>query len=198
MLSNLPHIDGDGDIVEDNGFFPNLYCLNEKWHIDWLNSENRNDILFGFSGNTIEEAIQNAYDGYVIEMNKIIPTDELIAKLIDIMKKYGTNKVSLYRYVRDYDGDWYEQDMRELYNECEWQDDCLNGKYSGGYDTYPDDIEHIWNEVVDREIWKNPKYNIGTDGIYDESIMSAGHQLTIIFILNKNGTYKFEELCEFC
>lgn len=131
------------------------------------------------------------------ERKKIISSDTVIKNLIEIMKKYSTRKVSLYRYLRDNDGDWFEEDMREQYYDCDWGDDILNSKYNKKTDAYPNDIESVWDEVVDRELWKNPKYNIGTDGIYDQRIMSAGHILTINFIVYDDGTYKFEEVYDF-
>ena len=196
IFSKLPHINGDGEIVDDWGYTPSLYHFDGEWQVCWHHCED-GDGLFGFSGSTPEEAIQKAYDNYEAERKKITSSDTVIKNLIEVMKRYNTNKVSLYRYMRDNDGDWWVQDMRELYDERDWPDNVLNGKYIKETYSYPDDVEAVWNEIVSRELWKNPKFNIGTDGIYDQSIMSAGHKLTIDFIINDNGTYKFDEVCEF-
>ena len=190
IFSKLPHINGDGEIVDDGEYTPSLYHLNGQWLVRW------NDVLC-FSGSTPEDAIKNAYDNYENERKKIISSDTVINNLIEVMKKYGTNRVHLYRYMRDNDGDWWEQDMRELCDESDWVDNILNGKYDKETNRYPDDVEIVWNEIVNRELWKNPKFNNGTDGIYDQTIMSAGHKLTIGFIINDDGTYEFEEIFGF-
>ena len=46
---------------EDGGYIPCLYHYNGNWHVTWIHYIDK-DILFDYCGETIEQAIDKAYD----------------------------------------------------------------------------------------------------------------------------------------
>lgn len=63
MFKSLPHIDGNYNIIIDWGYTPNLYHFDSKWWVSWIHCE-EGDTLLDYSGNTPEEAIENAYNNH--------------------------------------------------------------------------------------------------------------------------------------
>ena len=69
IFSKLPHINGDGEIVDDWAYTPSLYHFDGQWCVSWVHCE-EGDTLIDFSGESPEEAIKNAYDNYESERKK--------------------------------------------------------------------------------------------------------------------------------
>ena len=63
-FKTLQHITGDmKSSVEDWGYTPNLYHFDGSWHVDWISCE-EGDSVYGFTGETPEEAIDKAYEWF--------------------------------------------------------------------------------------------------------------------------------------
>ncbi len=63
-FKTLQHITGDmKSTVDDWGYAPNLYHFDGSWHVDWISCE-EGDSIYGFTGETPEEAIDKAYDWF--------------------------------------------------------------------------------------------------------------------------------------
>ena len=63
-FKTLQHITGDmKSTVEDWGYAPNLYHFDGSWHVDWISCE-EGDSIYGFTGETPEDAIDKAYDWF--------------------------------------------------------------------------------------------------------------------------------------
>ena len=63
-FKSLQHISGDlKSTLEDWGYAPNLYHFDGSWHVDWISCE-EGDSIKGFTADTAEEAINEAYDWF--------------------------------------------------------------------------------------------------------------------------------------
>ena len=166
---------------------------------DWNDPEIRYEILKYFDYCTAEgwrtcfemECVNEAQKKALDKSEE----DDIVTVFNDfvaVMKEHGYKYAIIYRYDRDNDGDWYEYHMREAWDEYKkWPDDCMNGASVNGI--YADDINKVWDKVVEYDVWKNHVINPETDGVYDESIMSAGHTFSIIFKIDEAGFASNEE-----
>jgi hypothetical protein len=50
--------------VEDWGYTPKLYHFEGSWHVDWISCEDGDTILYGFTAETPENAIDKAYNWF--------------------------------------------------------------------------------------------------------------------------------------
>ena len=63
-FKSLQHISGDlHQTLEDWGYAPNLYFFDGMWHVDWISCE-EGDSIKGFTADTAEEAINEAYNWF--------------------------------------------------------------------------------------------------------------------------------------
>lgn len=63
-FKSLRHISGDlKSTLEDWGYAPNLYHFDGSWHVDWISCE-EGDSIKGFTADTAEEAINEAYNWF--------------------------------------------------------------------------------------------------------------------------------------
>ena len=63
MFKELPHLNGDYEVVPDWGYTPTLFHCDTLWHVAWIHCE-EGDELINFHGKTPEEAIEKAYNDY--------------------------------------------------------------------------------------------------------------------------------------
>ena len=63
-FKSLQHITKDlHKTLEDWGYAPNLYYFDGSWHVDWISCE-EGDSIKGFTGDTPEKAIDEAYNWF--------------------------------------------------------------------------------------------------------------------------------------
>lgn len=63
MFKQLPHINGDYEVVDDWGYTPSLYHFDTQWFVSWVHCE-EGDTLLDYAADTPEEAITLAYNNY--------------------------------------------------------------------------------------------------------------------------------------
>lgn len=63
-FKSLKHVNkGLNKTLEDWGYAPNLYYFDGSWHVDWISCE-EGDSIKDFTGDTAEEAINEAYNWF--------------------------------------------------------------------------------------------------------------------------------------
>ena len=63
-FKSLQHISKNlKSTLQDWGYAPNLYYFDGNWHVDWISCE-EGDSIKDFTGDTVEEAINKAYNWF--------------------------------------------------------------------------------------------------------------------------------------
>lgn len=75
LFKQLPHLNGEFEIVEDWGYTPSLYHFDSQWFVSWVHCED-GDTILDYFGDTPEEAIINAYKNYKKDIEKRKSKDE--------------------------------------------------------------------------------------------------------------------------
>lgn len=63
LFKQLPHLNGDYEIVDDWGYTPSLYHFDTQYVVSWVHCE-EGDTLLDYTADTPEEAIILAYNNY--------------------------------------------------------------------------------------------------------------------------------------
>lgn len=63
LFKELPHLNGDYEVIDDWGYTPSIYHFDTQWLVSWVHCED-GDTLLDYAADTPEEAINLAYNNY--------------------------------------------------------------------------------------------------------------------------------------